>query len=108
MILANEKCTFSLDDYLQFEKALAAATLNYNRVKLPHNPDLRTAYEVILAIRQLAQHYIAGGSGFLSEYFPALFLYCLSVMKYYQKDTPQPTRLAFATASVLLPYLLEE
>jgi hypothetical protein len=65
---------------------------------------LRFAHQVIQAIRNIAGRYIAPNSGFVREYFPALFLYCLAVMKYYRDDAPQPTRLAFATALVLGRY----
>ncbi len=106
MELAKADLTFSLVDYVQFEEALAAATLDVDGVPPPDNPHLRAAFKVILAIRRIARNYMANETGFLNEYFPALFLYCLSVLKYYQPDTPQPTRLVFTTASILLRHIL--
>jgi hypothetical protein len=107
MALAKNDLSFSLKDYVRFEEALTAATLENSRTKRPTNSHLQTAYEVILAIRRIAQNYMAQ-DGFLREYFPALFLYCLSVMKYYRPDMPLPTRLVFITASILTRYLLEK
>lgn len=108
MELTRDDLTFSLADYVRFEEALAAATLGEGGMTPPQNPHLLTAYQVILAIRGIARNYMARESGFLSEYFPALFLYCLSVMKYYRDDAPQPTRLAFTTACALSRYLTED
>lgn len=105
MALADDSLTFSLGDYVQFEQALDEAALGRS-VTPPKDSYLRTAYEVILTIRRIARNYM-DGDNFLSEYLPALFLYCLAVMKYYQEDKPQPTRLAFATACVLGRYILE-
>jgi hypothetical protein len=100
MGLAGGDITFSLNNYVRFEEALNSATLGRS-VTPPGDLHLRVAYEVILTIRRIAHKYMARESGFLNEYFPALFLYLLAVMKYYEKGTPQPTRLAFATATVL-------
>jgi hypothetical protein len=108
MELADCFSTFSLDDYALFEEALADATLGReDGVTCPDNPDLQVAYQVILAIRHIARNCMARKSDFLTQYFPALFLYCLAVTKYYQEDEPEPTRLAFATACVLGHYLPE-
>jgi hypothetical protein len=111
---------FSLNDYVRFEHVLAAATLEVPGKRLLHrgwsairhnlwrqmaDRRLTAAYDMILATRCIAQKYIAPGSGFLNEYLPALFLYCLAVTKYYKDGTPHPTRLLFATASVLGRYL---
>jgi hypothetical protein len=104
--LAGVDVHFSLNDYVRFEEALAAATLGEDGVACPDNSHLRSAYQVILAIRDIAQKYMGREPDFKCEYFPALFLYCLAVIKYYQKDTPKPTRLAFATACVLGQYVL--
>jgi len=101
MALGSDDVAFSLDEYAQFEEALAAATLEERGVTCPNNTDLQFAYEVILATRHIARKYMGPEPDFRGEYFPALFLYCLAVMKYYQEDRPQPTQLAFTTALVL-------
>lgn len=104
MILGSDERAFSLDDYIRFEQALNNATLG-QKVTLPSNQHLLFAYQVIRAIREIARKYMGPEPDFRNEYFPALFLYSLAVMKYYQKDIPQPTRLAFITACVLSPYI---
>jgi hypothetical protein len=106
MPLADDRLRFSLGDYVQFEQALDEATLG-RRVTPPKDSYLRTAHEVILTIRRIARNYM-DGDNFLSEYLPALFLYCLAVIKYYQEDKPRPTRLAFTTACVLGQYIFED
>ncbi|MBN1220246.1 MAG: phosphotransferase [Anaerolineae bacterium] len=105
MQLATGNATFSIEEYIEFEEALVASTLSGNRLNPPADPHLLAAYEIILTIRNIASSYMAQAPNFLNEYFPALFLYCLSVMKYYQPHLPRPTRLAFITASVLMRYL---
>jgi len=107
MGLARVDLTFSLGDYVRFEEALADATLGRS-VTSPKDPHLLVAYEVILVIRRIARNHMVQEPCFLNEYFPALFLYCLSVMKYYRADAPQPARLVYATASVLARYLLRD
>jgi hypothetical protein len=103
MALVRDDLTVRLDDYVRFEEALANATLGKSTT-LPQDPNLRAAYDVILSIRRMARNYMDRDK-FLDEYLPALFLYCLAVMKYYQDDRPQPARLAFATACVLGRYV---
>lgn len=105
MGLTDSPLGFSMHDYTLFEEALAEATLEKKDVACPRNQDLQVAYRVILAIRRIARHCMAQDTDFLDEYFPALFLYCLAVTKYFQEESPEPTRLAFATASVLGHYL---
>jgi hypothetical protein len=99
MGLAGDAVSFSLFDYAQFEEALNGATLG-KTVTPPQDPHLPFAYQVILAIRNIAQNY-TDGANFPKEYLPALFLYCLAVTKYYRADKPLPTRLAFVTACEL-------
>jgi len=105
MELARGGLAFSLCDYARFEKALNDAVLGKS-VTPPNHPHLLFAYEVIRAIRDIARKYMGAKPDFRNEYFPALFLYSLAVMKYYQVDTPQPTRLAFTTACVQAKYIL--
>jgi hypothetical protein len=107
MGLGSADASFSLAEYAQFEAALAAATLGNTSVSCPDVSPLRLAYDVILAIRDLARNYMEGDR-FLNEYFPALFLYSLALMKYHREDQLQLTRLTFATAAVLAGYLLAE
>ncbi|MBN2117363.1 MAG: phosphotransferase [Anaerolineales bacterium] len=123
MALANAAVTFSLNEYVHFERSLIAATLAVPGGGSLHkllvkiragiwqqaaDPCLATAYELILSIRQTARNYMKATDGFSKIYFPALFLYCLAVMKYFQASNPQPTRLAFATACVLGELLARE
>ena len=108
MQLADDATAFSLDDYKRFEEALNDATLTKSDRKLPDNEHLNKAYQVILGIRNMARKYMGPEPDFRNEYFPSLFLYCLAVIKYYQKDSPQPTRLAFATACALGRRILEQ
>lgn len=103
--LSRDDCTFSLYDYLRFEEALAAATLG-SGVTPPDDAHLRFAYEVALAIRRIARKYMGSEPDFRSEYFPALFLYCLGVTKYYPNEGIQSARLAFATACAVGRYLM--
>lgn len=106
MELGRDGYSLSLGDYIQFEEALTHATLRRKGdVSCPGNAQLQVAYHIILAIRSIAQKYMGREPDFGNEYFPALFLYCLAVMKYYQKTQPRPTRLVFSTACVLGKYL---
>ena len=104
MILGSDTHSYELDEYVHFERALNEATLGHVAT-LPQNARLQFAYQIIKALRAMARKYMAVGSDFTSEYFPALFLYSLAMMKYCQENMPQPTRLAFTTASVLACYL---
>jgi hypothetical protein len=105
MGLRCKDIAFSLCDYARFEEALNDAVLGKSGTP-PNDPHLLFAYEVIRAIRDIARKYMGAKPDFRNEYFPALFLYSLAVMKYYQDDTPQPTRLAFTTACVQAKYIL--
>jgi hypothetical protein len=105
MELTHDKRAFSLCDYARFEEALNDATLGKDATP-PNDPNLLFAYKVILAIRAIARKYMGAKPDFQNEYWPALFLYSLAVTKYYQKSTPQPTRLAFVTACVQAKFIL--
>ncbi len=98
MGLASTGPAFTLLDYVEFEKALAAKTINEEALPI-RNQQLLFAQQIILNIRRIARHYMAPPWNFEDEYLPALFLYCLAVLKYSQP--PFTTRLAFATACVL-------
>ena len=99
--------TFSLGEYTQFEQALADATLGIeNGTTCPENSHLQVAHKVILAMRDIARKHMGADPDFRHEYFRALFLYCLAVIKYHQDGTPHPTRLVFATSCVLGRYIL--
>ena len=108
MVLANVSPALSLDDYVQFEEALVSDTLGREERTCPDNSDLRFAYQVIQAIRRIACKYMGPTSDFRNEYLPALFLYCLAVLKYYDEDKLQSTQLTFATACTLGQYILDE
>ncbi len=100
MILGREKYQFPFTAYLQFEEALAAASLGQSAAP-PDQPDLQKAYRVIQSLRQIAAHYMGYPVDFYAEYFPALFLYNLAVVKYHENHGAKATRLAFATAAVV-------
>ena len=103
--LSHDDCAFALCDYLQFEEAVESATLGMS-VAPPQDPHLRFAYEAILAIRRTARKYMGPEPDFRNEYFPALFLYCLGITKYYPNEGTRTARLAFATTCVLSKYVL--
>lgn len=104
MVLSQESYPFSFADYLGFEEALAAEALG-SYASAPGNSDLRKAYDVIRALRKVAIRYMGQASkqtsSFLVEYFPALFLYNLAVLKYHDNHGDKAARLAFATAAVV-------
>lgn len=109
MELGRDGVDFLLSDYVQFETALADATLRGKSITLgSHNVRLQVAYQVILTIRQIARKYMGREPDFRHEYYPALFLYNLAVTKYYQEERPRPTQLSFATACVLGRYIRGE
>lgn len=105
--LLSEYSTEKLSDYLAFEAALSDTTLGLI-TSPPDDPHLRFACEVILRIRQIARKYMGPEPNFRKEYFPALFLYCLAVTKYYKNEGEHSARLAFGTACVLARYLLNQ
>jgi excisionase family DNA binding protein len=77
--------TFTLAQYVQFEEALADATLyDPSAIRLPTNPDLLKAFHVILAIRRLAKHYHPeeNQQDRAKTYFHCLMLFNLAVLKY--------------------------
>jgi tetratricopeptide (TPR) repeat protein len=98
---------FSLDDYAEFELALNAYTAGQNPTP-PANPQLAKAYDVIREIRRAARKYMRADSGFRKEYLPALFLYCLAVLKYFPAHGPDSTRLVFITACALGRFITED
>jgi hypothetical protein len=107
MGLAGGEVTFSHGEFAQFEAALADATLQKaSGATYPSNSLLAHAYDVILAIRQMAQNYVGPASSLESEYIPALFLYCLAMLKYHDEKSALSTRLIFITACVLGRYIL--
>jgi len=105
MGLSRQALDFSLCDYARFEEALNDTVLSRNTTP-PDDPHLMFAYQVIRAIRDIARKYMVPEHDFQKEYFPALFLYSLAVMKYHQETAPQPTRLLFVTACVQARYIL--
>jgi len=105
MGLSRQAPGFSLCDYARFEEALNDTVLGRNTPP-PDDPHLMFAYQVIRAIRDVARKYMVPEHDFRNEYFPALFLYSLAVMKYHQESIPQPTRLLFVTACVQARYIL--
>jgi hypothetical protein len=105
MILSQKTCGFSFAAYLQFEEAPAAASLGQ---PTPEDSDLHKAFQVIQALREMAGHYMGHPVDFRQKYFPALFLYNLAVLKYYDNHGPQAARLAFAAAVVVGRALTED
>lgn len=100
MILAPLQVEFSWNEYVQFELALNADLPDQN-VKKPTNAQLAKAYTVIRAIRHIAQKYMGSGADLKKEYFPALLLYCLAMLKYYKSHGTIATQSAFITAYCL-------
>lgn len=107
MALAQVSGAFSLDEYVQFEQLLNDAALGRS-LTLPNNLQLKKAYQVISNIRQIARKYMGPEPDFKNEYFPALFLYGLAMIKYYQPNNPSPTRLIYITTCSLAIDIFEE
>lgn len=100
MILSQERYLLSFEAYLQFEEALAAASLG-QPAQPPSQPDLQRAFQVIQSLREIATHFMGYPADFYAEYFPALFLYNVAVLKYVDNHGDKAARLAFATAAVV-------
>ena len=107
MALSNISGAFSSNEYIQFEQSLNAATLDQDST-LPTNLELAKAYHVIRNIRRIARKYMARGADFKNEYFPALFLYVLSMLKYFPINKHVPTQLMFITSCQLVVDIFEE
>jgi DNA-binding winged helix-turn-helix (wHTH) protein/pimeloyl-ACP methyl ester carboxylesterase len=106
MALVVDYGAFSRNEYAQFEHALNREVLGQTSAP-PANPHLAKAYEVIQAIRKIAQNYMSDRQNFKEEYLPALFLYSLSVTKYYQTNGVTSAQLIFITACEAGKFLLE-
>jgi sugar lactone lactonase YvrE len=100
MALATVHSSFSHKEYLQFE-----AALNDTRLKPPDNQELRAAYRTISAIRKMASDHMRKRTNLREEYLPALFLYCLALMKYHPVNGDIPTQLMFLTCCAVGKYL---
>jgi hypothetical protein len=107
MALAQVHGAFSWNEYIQFEQELNAATFDQASTP-PANPELAKAYQVIRTIRQVARKYMGHTPDFQNEYFPALFLYALSMLKYFPINGPIPTQLMFMTTCVLGHFIFDE
>ena len=105
MALAPEHSAFSWKDYARFEDALNDATLG-RRATPPSDPHLAKAYAVVLAIRQITRNYLGDRRNFRQEYLPALFLYSLSLLKYFPSNGAAPTQSIFLTTCALGQCLL--
>jgi len=105
-ILSRE--SFPLADIVDFEQRLICATVEAESPKLPINPDLAKAFEVIRGIRGFAANYLARPGNFKGEYFPALFLYSLGSLKYYDRGGHPAARHAFITATMVGTYLQDQ
>lgn len=106
MALARVSGAFSIKEYSEFENVLNAATLGQT-VRPPTNPELEKAYKVIQAIREIARKYMGAAPDFRNEYFPALSLYSLALLKYFPVNGHTPTQLMFVTACSLAKILEE-
>jgi len=100
MVLSRSRYRFTLGDYLQFEAALAATALGQS-ASPPQQGALQRAYQVIQALREMARPYMSHPADFRAEYFPALFLYSLALLKYRESHGDRAARLAFGTAVVV-------
>ena len=94
MVLSRPEYDFSFAEYLQFEAALLDEA-----VAVPADRMLRKAFEVIRTVRVMAARYVKGNFG--EEYWPALFLYNLAMVKYVDNHGAKAARLAFGTAGVV-------
>ena len=101
MILGKPLYEFPFSDYLQMEMALLAMQVNGQQVKPPNEPLLKRAYDVILAIREIAEQYAAPVKDFPALYLPGLLLYNLAVLKYERESGSNAARLSFATATLI-------
>jgi len=105
MILSQHMDQFSFKAYLEFEEQLTKNSLNGSGIP-PEHTELRKAYNVIKEMRTLAAGYMAQQPpDWRGEYFSALFLYNLAVLKYQENHGHQAARLAFGTAAVLIKYI---
>ena len=108
MILAPLHIHFSWIDYVEFELALNAQTLG-QKVSMPANTHLAKAFTVIYTIRSIAHKYMENSqSDFKKEYFPALLLYCLAMLKYYESQGVASAQAVFLTAYALAASLEEK
>lgn len=107
MLLPKESSAFTLNEYAQFEGALHETALG-RKTNVPTNAILTKAYDVIRAIRQIAQLSMRNPRNFKTEYLPALFIYCLAMMKYFPSNGPVPTQFVFITACVAGLYILND
>ncbi len=98
MILSQFNISFA--DYLEFEEALAVTSLG-SSAPPPDDPQLQKAYEVILALRDIAKRYMGHSPDFHKEYFPALFLYGLAMLKYFAPHEVQGMRLLVGMMGVV-------
>lgn len=105
--LAQVSGAFSLNEYAQFERALNATTLGQDSTP-PANIELKKAYQVIQTIRRIARKYMGHKPDFKNEYFPALFLYGLSMLKYFPVNGPIPTQLMYMTSCALAVDIFDE
>ena len=89
---------FTLAEYVTFETSLAQQTLGYSALEIDQ-PDLAKAAKVIMAIRDLARHYLRQRNHW-SEYFAGLFLQNLAQLRFYQNQ-PWLGVLPFTTAALV-------
>ncbi|MCB0211601.1 MAG: hypothetical protein KDJ52_19850 [Anaerolineae bacterium] len=95
---------FSLVEYIHFEENLVRATLDES-ADVPENLHLQRAYQVILALRRLASQFMSPSADFQGEYFPALLLINLSMLRHHDTLGDDVVRLAFVTAAVTGRYV---
>jgi|GEM_PF-2843075 len=107
MILGQEQHDFTFADYLHFEKILTTASLGGDATPPVHS-DLQKAYHVIFTIREIASHYMGHPPDFYGEYLPALFLYSLAALKYFDNHEARAAQLIFGTAVVLGAAITED
>ncbi len=107
MVIAPHHRTFSLNEYMLFERTLTNDTVNQN-VSYLGNPHLAKAYAVILFIRHIARKYMGTEQDLRNEYFPALFLYCLARLKHHESNGLAPTQLIFMTSCALAANIFDK
>jgi hypothetical protein len=96
---------FTLTQYIAFEEHLLQQTLGQTSESID-DPELQKLAKVILAIRELGQHYLRQRNNW-HEYLSGLFLQSLAQLRFYQ-DEPWLGVLPFTTAAIVGDAIFED
>ncbi len=101
--------SLTLIERVDFEQRLACTVVAPEQsVDPPTQPDLAKAFTVIQGIRDCAADYLAPANDFHDEYFPALFLYLVSMLRHLKYNGRVSTQHMFIAATVLGAALQEK